>query len=1138
MENNPSNRFSKPAVPPKTRRSEGCEKPDSHSAELRPVYAAYLNMAQMNLFDTLMYIGKKVDVVDKVKASEMDQMKIVHYADLVKPELVAKVREELERSIPFLFKLLKDGREEPTNEDVSRTLGDIIKIIDYRRNEYTHTQHKRNNAKDEESRLLSVKKKAEGKDTSFKPLQTALMLERKAVAQEMCLSKKEMEFIDKEAYLNMGDDDNALLSDMDIAFLICKLLQKKYAYQFLQQSKLFTSRGKGGHSPFSAEKNKVLARIFCSDTIKLPKGRIEVESNDPKAALGIDMLNELQKCPDELYRTLSKDGRELFVVDGLADGEYIEMKRHGDRFPILALRYIDELDILNGMAFQVRLGTYRYKFYNKKAIDANKPNRVRILQKEINGFGPIQKMEPLRKENYKNLIRWTEQEEEYTRDTANTKPYLTNSRTSYIINSNRIGLTWNDLGQNILDEKNCFLPTIPTPQKNGDDWTVEWPRGGCENNENCQIPKCWLSVYDLPALLFLHHLGGDPSGIIKGFRENMLRLLVEIAEGSRKAYFGTPLPGNKDERKTEIKRRKGELDTFLRQDYCWEIDYNAYCLQVRNLPVKIVDYLIGISGGSREVEEAKAETDFNNWAKEKVCREIQEIQKIKNSIERAEQDNNDKKKRTADKEKIDLRPGKLAQYLAKDIMKMQPADMEKNHQGKLTGFDYDVMQGAIATYTGSTVECKHTKLGELFSNAGLIDSTSKNKHPFLDKVMEKRISGTLDFYKKYLNEKEKYLKNVRDSKSFKEAYFLHDGLNNHKAKDLQYIRELALRYKDTLQLPDGLFTEAIVAKLKRDNVIKTHIKDLSDSQLNNAAYLIRVYFEEKYKDKSQPFYLSDDPVFKRYYKLSENKGEYKSEEEICKLLQQLKKEKKNNNDDYRKRLNFCRDNEKAIRRYKTQDMLLFLMSKDLLFKQRVLGDKFINSLQDFKLSNIQPIGREDGPKDNTLNQQISSLTVKVELWKENKSTGLKKEISCDDLKLKNIGDFYRMVFDPRVGYLLSLFDDKTFKQDDIRRELEVFDNSRVEVFSIVHRIENAIYKDNKNEIDDYVREETYIGFREMIEKYSRYDAQTKENIIAIRNMVSHNNYMDKDEIVKIIPKDKIQLPQVMSQLVEWLRQHA
>ena len=1337
----------------KQRRSSLVKQPLAEDNKFRPVFAAYFNMARANLYSVLRYISVQCGLNINQSEDSMHELPISKFADNRHPEVRQKAFYLLMRHIPVLQQMsqskLTQGKPAVNNksaiekhlavsqQDVQKVLQDIIRVVNFQRNFFTHADHY--DTPEEIERELQREKDL------YRPLDITFKGSKREVKRVFRYTAKDMNFVDQEERMKkikMKDSSGDVLKDENghdryifveqadwffrlydtiedsntniprpkkmtisgLVFLLCKLLHKQYATQLVQQIGLFRTREHNGYSPFTTKENEVMFNIFCARRIRLPKGRVESVTSD--SALGLDMLSELQKCPSELFDTLSTMDRKLFQIKR-KDGEVIPnpdddinlFRRHGDRFPQLALKYIDSMrdavnendKVLKDIVFQVALGKFRHTFYNRASLDTTDKDRLRVHQKEINGFGPIEKVENQRKTKYGSLIRPISDDPKhlYDADTAETEPYLTDHHASYAITGNRIGLTWNALVQKPgseerrktirlkwkdemnerLDDDKCFLPTLPTPTEN-------------------IAPRAWLSIYDLPGLIFLHILGGDPERVIKDTYEHFSRLLNDINEGKLTPLHGKSTedvqkrleillasepyhlklrevpqkikdyllkrgPQNEGMADAEFKKWVNlQLDGYSVNDYKYylfrdvkngrlkpmqsksgskgklnDILLKDYKLRLTDIPQNLQTYL----SGDMYFKDTKERNKFESWLKRQlkeleeqkftslILRQKKRIKKFEDNLKQI----GDKQNRIGTKGYVDVRPGSLARYIAKDIMAMTKPDSGKKNGGKPSGLDYGVLQASIATFSSSNKPFKETLLGMMLTKAINI-----NNHPFLGMIMEQKISDTIDLYKKYQTEKLNYLRDLRNGRkgSYKDQWFLREAYRNHVAKTPEYMqggKGLAARYLDTLQLPDGLFTDAICQQLticektKDNGMVKD---DLSDKEKKcGVSHLINTYFVNVLGDNSQPFYND----LKRHYKVldwADFKQQdpnnpvpildtlvppelYFTAEEIASML------RKGNSDEaviidkinkianklqtkigtktiqtqngpktvpnygfegsanntekkafFEKLIHMLRTlqrNERDIRRYRNQDMLLFLMAKKLLLSGGVIfhNEATVEKGVDlFQLQDILPPAMKKEGDKSILEQKVNfSLTINLndESGKpimDSDGTVLQRTVSQDGIKLKNYGDFYSFLYDSRVGSLLSQIRVKgDIKRENLENEFDHYDRQRREVFRLLQAIEREIIKANPAISDRNAGKKGFYdedgkpyrnSFRSLLSLCKKYvdeqgDLNDLSNLLAeIRNAFSHNRYaMNSKEPLDIC---KLSLPQVADCIKKWV----
>lgn len=1349
---NKKNQFSKKDY---QRRSPLSNQPLATDDKFRPVFAGYFNMARANLYSVLRYISVQCGLDVNQKEDSMHELPIAKFADNRRPEVRQKAFYLLMRHIPVLQQMsqskLTQGKPAKENKsavekhlavsqkDVQQVLQDIIRVVNFQRNFYTHANH----YDTQEEIAMEIKREK----NLYRPLEITFKGSKREVKRVFRYTAKEMFFVDQEERMKkikMKDSSGKVLKDdkgndrcifvehadwffrlydttedsmtnmpipqkmttAGFVFLLCKLLHKQYATQLTQQIGIFRTCKQSGFSPFTEIENNVMFNIFCARRIRLPKGRMESVASD--SALGLDMLSELQKCPAELFDTLSTEDRKLFQIKR-KDGEVIQnpdddinlFRRHGDRFPLLALKYIDTMrdanaekdKVMKDIVFQVALGKFRHTFYNRASLDTKEKDRLRVLQKEINGFGPIEKVENQRKTKYESLIRPISDDPKhlYDADTAETEPYLTDHHASYAITGNRIGLTWNALVQKPgseekrnsirlkwkdgmtekLDNDNCFLPALPTPTEN-------------------IAPRAWLSIYDLPGLIFLHILGGDPEKVIKDTYERLSRLFNDICDGkllplhekskeeaecqlevllSSDPYHLKPreVPqkikdyllkcGPQNEEMADVEFNKWvnrQLDGYSKNDYMYYLLIDVkkgtltpmqkshdstdrlkkkllkdYQLGLNDIPQKLKRYL----SGEMYLNDRDEKNKFESWLKRQL-RYVEErkftsiILRLNKRMKQFE-DNlkqvGDKQNRIGTKGYVDIRPGSLARYIVKDIMAMTAPDRNLKNGGKPSGLDYGVLQSSIATFCSSDKPFEETLLGNMLAKA-----INVNNHPFLRVIMKQHISNTIDLYRKYQKAKLDYLRDLRRKGNYKEQWFLREAYRNHVAKTPEYmqgVKGLAARYLETLQLPDGLFTDAIceqlaVCEMTRNNeMVKA---DLSDKdKKSGVSHLINTYFVHVLGDNSQPFYNE----LKRHYKVLDwayfkqntqnpttilttmvppelyftdeeitsklRKGKLKDApiadkiEEIAKKLQTKIGTKTihtsnglktvpdygaegsandTEKDTFRGKLTHMRRelqrNERDIRRYRNQDMLLFLMAKRLLLSGGVVfrnEANIQNGIDRFQLQDILPPAmKKDGDK-SILEQKVDfklSINLKDECGKPiigEDGKVLQRTIMQNGIKLKNYGDFYSFLYDSRVGSLLSQIRVKgDIKRENLENEFDHYDRQRREVFRLLQAIEWEIIKANPAISDENAGKEGFYyyedgkrkpyrnSFRNLLSLCKKYvNEQGNLNDLSnllneIRNAFSHNRYARNNKAPLDI--SKLSLPQVADCIKKWIEE--
>lgn len=1021
-------------------------------------------------------------------------------------------------------------------------------------------------------------------------------------------------------------------------------------------------------NPLSEQENKLMEEILAVYRVRTPRGK-RLDSQSNSITLGMDMLNELRKCPMELYDTLPIEGQKFFEDKVKRENEHtpeiVKRLRSKDRFAELALHYIDEQKKFNdvNIRFQIRLGSFRYKFYDKICVDGEE--RVRRIQKEVNGYGRIQDVETERKKKWEDDLQKAntqsvklEHEDlyldllQFEKDHKDSTPYITDRRAEYNIHRNRIGMLWNQDSEEkkyLQDEGLYYLPEL----------TVTGENDNRKSPLDMPAPLCSISIYELPAMLFYQYLQenyNDSNGkeyytteqIIKTKYDGLVKFFTDIKNGM---FVHQP-----DEKSLKIHLEK------------------TYKLFLTDIPVKLRQYITDEMPEETPMEHL---LDLTIGEKKDLGRLIPRIKRLEHRRDTYKQDREkigDKTNNYGKKSFVDVRHGSLAKFLVRDIVGWQGS--KNNGRDKLTGLNYTAIQAFLSVY-GQKDEYGCKELEEMLRRSNLLkqryqslpkdkdkrrglkkfDSQLENNpiaHPFLDAVLQCSPRNIEEFYLFYLDEEIKKLKSLAENlikaknqeASLNNIPFIHTNRVKYQDRTSEEaIRQLAARYleisdKDangspvkhraTILLPDGMFVNyihTILADNFKDN--KEFIKAIShqdnpatykqngkhDNSNKNAAHHITQFFEKILGDHSQEYYYAKDSrqiieeddaygdraiqrkgdydrfarnydIFKLlhdhikgaevmpYYlspqqindqiskrakdKLGkdiplENKvttdGAPRFLKEIQLRIDRLVNKKRQNainkalhpkfgkpkkpnyqkldiaDEELHERLEhailFCKENEKAIRRYKTQDMVLFLLAKQLI-ENAIQSEDSSDCSEKFKLGNIC--------KDNFLKQ-----TVRYE-FPVTTSDGHTVKVTQPNMSLKNYGEFYRLLSDERfISMLEQLKDIDVINYNKLMAELVTYDNYRSEIFGVIHKVEENIYKqkeiihDENHDLDEFYIDNDKNkmakrnNFSEMLELLKDVDTSklTKEErsmFVKIRNAFSHNhmripfrNWMTEDE---------------------------
>lgn len=987
----------------------------------KPLFAAYLNMARNNCLMVINHIAERVGqkhVSDEdaiLSCTVIQSLNSTQQSDVAK-----KVIENLESHFPFIKLLARSGRFQ-NPEDYYTLLARIINQLNALRNYHTHHQHL---LYDTDGALLN-------------DLRFVFDTSRREVRKRFNLTAEDVKHLVRKTATKVNGQrqvaeikgfhyafaraDGTSLSLKGIAFLISLLLEKKYAYLFLNQISGFKNQ--------TETKYKATLQTYCFYNIHLPQPRLQ--SQDTQMGLMLDMLEELKRCPGILYEHLNEGDKQIFFKgdDNQTNEDDIQpdpvLKRGGDnRFAYFALRYLKLTNALPQLQFQTDLGNYYFKVYTK-TVDGEQ--RLRRLSKGVKAFGhsddfTANKMPP----EWKALVKDTHQlPADYP------EPYIANTIPHYHIVNNQIGVSING---------KLHMPQLTIPLKNPE-------------------PQMWLSVYELPALMFYHILTDDKTDypkvtqILANHRKDIIVFFKAINNKTLQPGF-TEATLN-----AELTKRK---------------------LKLQHIPKPLLAYLLG-----------QATNPVMQKAENKIAALIADTEKLLARVKK--EDENDEYIENKDYKKIDkrykpLKAGNMADFLARDMLLLQPA-VDKI-KGKATGTLFQVLQARLAFYGRDRFMLK-----QLYRECNLIQSA--NPHPFLHELDAENTSSILQYYYSYLKKRLKYLNDcqklcLKGNVGSPKLHFLHLGAREKRDGDAYYINLANEFTKQPINLPRGLFMELLVSHF-----------NINVGKPVNTVYLLKHYLNQELQDDYQSFYN-----FKRGYKVFDKyhdtratnsrdalKPQYYDTEQLILQAKKIKtdiadkiKKGKAGEEDAEKitnNYNYYNENEKQLRHSKACDTVLWLMVRKMF---GVIDARGVDT-DAFKLQDVMP-NAETG-----ILSQIITLKLLIH----------SKFITQADLKVKNYGDFRRFLKDKRLETLLPYYPQQTIDKAIIEKELEAYDKVRVNIHKIILDFEGTLFAKHP---DIPLRPEGFIDFKAYMDKFFEQnpDDPKKDLIVAIRNAFAHNQY--------------------------------
>lgn len=1020
---------------------------EQKNLEKEPYWGVFLNQARLNAYIALRDISERLEEETGIEGG-LSEWAVLNYLDNDKDAVKSRrMFDMVEKHFPML-KVIYGGEKEgdllKRSKGYREILACLFRALNFYRNQYCHAYPGTQVRKYNEKKL--IKYLEDCFDASVRKIKELRSLDendilhlRRKIAEGKDTDNR---IIDNPQFRYPFKNEKGELDEKGLYFLTSIFLDKKDAHEFLKKQEYFKND--------SEPKYRATLESFYRFRIKLPKPVIEPEVDEN--GLALDMLNELKKCPKELFDLISKEQQEEFRVtdseDTDEDGNEILMRRYSDRFPYLALRYCDENQVFERIRFQIDLGRYYFKFYPKETIDGN--TQQRSLDKRLKTFGRIKDVKSKIEQEWADIIKSPDEIEEGQND-----PYKLKTTPHYNIVDNQIAFV-------ISGDKG--LPDVRRP-----DGKIELEK-----------PHGWLSIYELPGLLF--------HGLKNGFEETEKLIKIYIEK---------------------------------QRSVCNKINEN------KDVPAEdeifVPEALKGIEKGNTK-----------DYSKKKLERMLQDTEQRIRAIQTTQKRMAEPGNKPGKKKFFDVRAGKLADFLARDIMALQRFDSAKNGKDKLTAVNFQVLQATLAFYGA-----KEDVIGDMFKEIGLLDGD--NPHPFLKEIDPSQCHSIAGFYQAYLQRKQCYLENCRKEGRYDEQ-FLRPKRQRY-AQEKREPKTVAGQLLDNpVNIPKNFFKKEIEAFVCDPD------PSLKKSKMNTA-YMIQAWFENNYGGQ-QPFYLYD-----RNYPVVSKAGEYIKKRQNTKIAELLRSiGAKLNYMEIKKIVNDipdgvydpenlkrnlyegykdCEKNERLIRRCKVEDMVSFMLVEETLKDQLAFDGNVL------KLEKIIPW--EDSPFQNpVLCHTIISVQFNtkeghtdkdyVDCIKKNYEGSyrdtqnkiiLKYKLTSEDTKLKDVGKYRRYAHDRRLpGLLIWKYrpNDQNgtllIKYSDIEQEIKAYERYRIEIAQRLYILEKKVIESwfTKDELG-----EGHISFNMVIDRIKSElpDFEDKcKVLLKIRNAINHNQFPVYEDVIQ------------------------
>ncbi len=903
-----------------------------------------------------------------------------------------------------------------------------------------------------------------------------------------------------------------IITSEGIVFLTSLFLEREHAFLFIGKVK--------GLKGSQFKQFKATREVFMSYCVNLPQDKLI--SDDYTQSLTMDIINELNKCPETLYNVLDESARKQFIPqlgevetdnvrqnsineDELTDendyAQYIEdltkRVRHSNRFPYFALRYIDEFNLLENFKFQLDLGKLKLDTYPKPYMGEDVD---RTITENVSAFGKLS--------------------DHQVKEEVQAKVVKSYSSVQFDQFAPHYNMECNKIGISRKSETAIVIKPSETGVKSA--YKLKQP-----------IPEAFLSIKELSKIVLLEYLSpGESQRLITDFISTNSDKLMNL-DFIKEVKGKLPVFNKPFYKKVTIKRKsytKHELTELEARKKLLDQVLVTYGLNTKQIPTRITEYWLNI----RDVRNQYIISERIKSMRKDCTTRLKSLKKLDKT----------------GKGKVP-KIGEMASFLARDIVSMVIDPVKKK---KITSFYYDKLQASLALFADpdKKKEFMHLVKDEL-------NLLTVGGHPFLKNIDFTTIHYTRDLYKKYLEEKGCKMINAKTDISWIfDTFYKREPVKNSSFPVTKVKIPLDKDGNpDSKQLPHSLYS---LGNRKTDNSIEEITKWLSnvkhgkektdctkpvdlpinlfdsrliellqketgDTSLAPKLNGLFVTWWEKRGDSTQSFYndkrnyvIYDQEVcfypntkelYQDYYQSALDRAfRLKREERRQERLHnrrlpeiQLK--------DMKKVFNITlSETEKEIRILQEEDRLLLLILEKLMGSDFTgsLYLKNVNELLNEKVDIRQPIKTCLSFKENG---ELATKDERMQITKNIISYGSRK----------NYGLLRRYVHDRRMPELFEYYPTDDISFEAIKQELDDYNKAKQIVFDKVFELERALTERFKDEVMAHfvsndggsrlkgnIQHSPYLN---LLESKGIISKEVHRFLKAVRNAFSHNQYPHK-----------------------------